>query len=166
VNISTVAPVVAKEFDIGKTEMRFIFRALVWSYVLFQIPDGWVSDWFGARRMSTGMVAYWSAMTGFTAAASDAASFAAIRFLFGIGVAGAFQLRRAPCPRSRHPSVGTNWLRSEESMNEQMFCRRRSKGWSSCHGQPRGGRLAQRIHDADLYDRRSDGRVYPWRICA
>jgi pimeloyl-ACP methyl ester carboxylesterase len=26
--------------------------------------------------------------------------------------------------------------------------------------------LAQRIHDADLYDRRSDGRVYPWRICA
>lgn len=27
-------------------------------------------------------------------------------------------------------------------------------------------RLARRIHDADLYDRRSDGRVYPWRICA
>jgi len=29
-----------------------------------------------------------------------------------------------------------------------------------------GTQLAQRIHDADLYDRRSDGRVYPWRICA
>jgi hypothetical protein len=26
--------------------------------------------------------------------------------------------------------------------------------------------LAQRIHDAHLYDGRSDGRVYPWRICA
>src|ERR1700734_1418818 len=35
-NISTVAPVIAKEFDIGKIEMGFIFSAFVWSYALFQ----------------------------------------------------------------------------------------------------------------------------------
>jgi MFS family permease len=89
-NISTVAPVIAKEFNIGKIEMGFIFSAFVWSYALFQIPGGWLGDRFGPRRMLTGIVAYWSAMTAFTAVASGAASFAAIRFLFGIGEAGAF----------------------------------------------------------------------------
>ncbi len=89
-NISTVAPVIAKEFDIGKIEMGFIFSAFVWSYALFQIPGGWLGDRFGPRRMLTGIVAYWSAMTAFTAAASGVTSFAVVRFLFGIGEAGAF----------------------------------------------------------------------------
>lgn len=89
-NISTVAPVIAKEFDIGKIEMGFIFSAFVWSYALFQIPGGWLGDRFGPRRMLTGIVAYWSAMTALTAAAGGAMSFAAVRFLFGIGEAGAF----------------------------------------------------------------------------
>jgi sugar phosphate permease len=89
-NISTVAPVIAKEFGIGTIEMGFIFSACVWSYALFQIPGGWLGDRFGPRRMLTGIVTYWSVMTALTAAASGLASFAAIRFLFGIGEAGAF----------------------------------------------------------------------------
>jgi hypothetical protein len=35
----------------------------------------------------TGIVGYWSVMTALTAAASGVASFAAVRFLFGIGEA-------------------------------------------------------------------------------
>ena len=89
-NISTVAPVIAKEFDIGKIEMGFIFSAFVWSYALFQIPGGWLGDRFGARRMLTGIVGYWSVMTALTAAAGGVASFTVVRFLFGIGEAGAF----------------------------------------------------------------------------
>jgi MFS family permease len=89
-NISTVAPVIAREFDIGKIEMGFIFSAFVWSYALFQIPGGWLGDRFGPRRMLTGIVGYWSVMTALTAMASGVASFAAVRFLFGIGEAGAF----------------------------------------------------------------------------
>ena len=89
-NISTVAPVIAKEFGIGKIEMGFIFSAFVWSYALFQIPGGWLGDRFGPRRMLTCIVAYWSVMTALTAAASGVASFAAVRFLFGAGEAGAF----------------------------------------------------------------------------
>src|SRR3984885_2429553 len=87
-NISTVAPVIAKEFDIGKIEMGFIFSAFVWSYALFQIPGGWLGDRFGPRRMLTGVVGYWSVMTALTAMASGVTSFAAVRFLFGIGEAG------------------------------------------------------------------------------
>lgn len=89
-NISTAAPVIAKEFNISKIEMGFIFSAFVWSYALFQVPGGWLGDRFGPRRVLTGVVGYWSVMTALTAAASGVASFSIVRFLFGIGEAGAF----------------------------------------------------------------------------
>jgi sugar phosphate permease len=71
-NISTVAPVIAKEFDIGKIEMGLIFSAFVWSYALFQIPGGWLGDRFGPRRMLTGTVTYWSVMTASPGGGADA----------------------------------------------------------------------------------------------
>jgi sugar phosphate permease len=70
--------------------MGYIFSAFVWAYALFQVPGGWLSDRFGARRVLGSVVAYWSIMTALTGAAFSAGSFIAIRFLFGIGEAGAF----------------------------------------------------------------------------
>jgi MFS family permease len=90
VNISTAAPVISKEFGFDKVTMGVIFSAFVWSYALFQVPGGWLSDRFGARKVLTGVVAYWSVMTAATAGAFSATSFMALRFLFGIGEAGAF----------------------------------------------------------------------------
>ena len=90
VNISTVAPVISKEFGFDKATMGAIFSAFVWSYALCQIPGGWLGDRFGPRRVLTMIVAYWSVMTALTAAATGAASFIALRFLFGIGEGGAF----------------------------------------------------------------------------
>jgi len=90
VNISTVAPVISKEFGFDKATMGAIFSAFVWSYALCQIPGGWLGDRFGPRRVLTVIVGYWSVMTALTAAATGAASFIALRFLFGIGEGGAF----------------------------------------------------------------------------
>jgi sugar phosphate permease len=90
VNISTAAPVISKEFGFDKITMGIIFSAFVWAYALFQVPGGWLSDRFGARNVLTGIVAYWSVMTAATAAASGAMSFVVVRFLFGMGEAGAF----------------------------------------------------------------------------
>ncbi|HKR19594.1 MAG TPA: MFS transporter [Stellaceae bacterium] len=90
VNISTVAPVISKEFGFDKATMGAIFSAFVWSYALCQIPGGWLGDRFGPRRVLTAIVGYWSVMTALTAAATGAASFIALRFLFGIGEGGAF----------------------------------------------------------------------------
>ena len=90
VNISTAAPEIIKEFGFDKITMGFIFSAFVWSYALFQVPGGWLSDRFGARRVLSCVVAYWSLMTAATGFASSATSFQAIRFLFGVGEAGAF----------------------------------------------------------------------------
>ncbi len=90
VNISTAAPIISKEFGFDKITMGVIFSAFVWAYALFQVPGGWLSDRFGARPVIGTIVAYWSVMTAVTAAASGAASFIVVRFLFGIGEAGAF----------------------------------------------------------------------------
>ncbi len=90
VNISTAAPEITKEFGFNKIEMGLIFSAFVWAYAIFQVPGGWLSDRFGARGVLTGVVTYWSIMTAATAAAFSGASFIIVRFLFGIGEAGAF----------------------------------------------------------------------------
>src|SRR5450756_1285479 len=90
VNISTAAPVISKEFGFDKITMGVIFSAFGWAYAMFQVPGGWLGDRFGARNVLTIIVSYWSVMTVATAAATGAVSFVVIRFLFGIGEAGAF----------------------------------------------------------------------------
>jgi sugar phosphate permease len=90
VNISTAAPIISKEFGFDKITMGAIFSAFGWAYALFQVPGGWLSDRFGARPVIGTIVAYWSVMTAATAAATGAGSFIALRFLFGMGEAGAF----------------------------------------------------------------------------
>jgi len=90
VNISTAAPLISKEFGFDKITMGAIFSAFVWAYAMFQVPGGWMGDRFGPRKVLTVIVGYWSVMTALTAHAGSAISFIVIRFLFGIGEAGAF----------------------------------------------------------------------------
>jgi sugar phosphate permease len=90
VNISTAAPLISKEFGFSKVTMGVIFSAFVWAYAIFQVPGGWLSDRFGPRGVLAGVVGYWSLMTVATAAAFSSASFIVVRFLFGVGEAGAF----------------------------------------------------------------------------
>jgi sugar phosphate permease len=90
VNISTAAPAISQEFGFDKITMGIIFSSFVWAYAIFQVPGGWLSDRFGARPVLASIVAYWSVMTAATAAATSAVTFVFVRFLFGIGEAGAF----------------------------------------------------------------------------
>jgi sugar phosphate permease len=90
VNISTAAPLISKEFNFDNVTMGFIFSAFVWAYAMFQVPGGWLSDRFGARTVLGTIVTYWSIMTAATGLAFNATSFYVVRFLFGIGEAGAF----------------------------------------------------------------------------
>jgi sugar phosphate permease len=90
VNISTAAPAISKEFGFDNVTMGVIFSAFAWSYALFQVPGGWLSDRFGARTVLATIVTYWSIMTAATGLAFNATSFIVLRFLFGVGEAGAF----------------------------------------------------------------------------
>src|SRR5712671_2189347 len=90
--ISSAVPSIQKEFGFSIVTMSWILSSFRWSYALFQIPGGWLGDRIGPRRALTLIVAWWSLFTSITAQAWNAGSMAAIRFLFGMGEAGAFPI--------------------------------------------------------------------------
>jgi sugar phosphate permease len=92
VAISSAVPVIEKEFGFSMVTMGWILASFRWGYALFQIPGGWLGDRIGPRRALTLIVAWWSLFTSATAFAWNAASMAAVRFLFGMGEAGAFPI--------------------------------------------------------------------------
>ena len=89
-NISVVAPSIMKDYGFSKITMGVIFSAFTWAYALGQVPGGLMGDRFGPHKVLSTIVAYWSLMTMITANAIGYTSFLVIRFLFGIGEAGAF----------------------------------------------------------------------------
>jgi len=70
--------------------MGYIFSAFTLAYAAFEIPSGWLGDYFGTRKALTRIVLWWSIFTALTAAATGFASLVMVRFLFGAGEAGAF----------------------------------------------------------------------------
>jgi sugar phosphate permease len=70
--------------------MGVIFSAFIWSYALFQVPGGWLGDRFGPRKVLSVIMAYRTLIAGMTAAALGFKSLWGIRFLLGVGEAGAF----------------------------------------------------------------------------
>lgn len=90
INIAAAAPLMMKEFDISKAQLGAVFSAFTWAYALFQIPVGVLGDKYGARKILCLSVTAWSVMTAVTACAWGFISLLVIRFIFGIGEAGAF----------------------------------------------------------------------------
>ena len=88
--ISAAAPVMSKEFGFDRFTVGVIFSAFAWGYSLLQIPSGWLADRIGPRRILSVIVLWWSAFTILTPVAWSATSMIVIRFLFGVGEAGAF----------------------------------------------------------------------------
>jgi sugar phosphate permease len=89
-NISVAAPAIAKEFALSKIDLGLVFSAFIWAYAIGQIPGGWLADRFGPRRVLLAIVPFWSLMTSATAFATGMTSLFGVRFIFGLGEAGAF----------------------------------------------------------------------------
>ncbi|MGA2895379.1 MAG: MFS transporter [Xanthobacteraceae bacterium] len=89
-NISVTAPEMAKEFGLSKVDMGLVFSAFAWAYAAGQIPGGWLGDRFGPKRVLLAIVSFWSLMTAMTAWTSGLLSLFGVRFVFGLGEAGAF----------------------------------------------------------------------------
>ena len=88
--ISLTAPAMMKDLGLSKVQMSFVFSAFTLAYGLFEIPTGWWGDRIGTRRVLTRIVIWWSSFTMFTAGAFSYGSLLVIRFLFGVGEAGAW----------------------------------------------------------------------------
>ena len=70
--------------------MGYVFGIFAVGYALFQIPAGWFSDRAGPRLALTIVVIIWSMFTAMTGAVFTAISLLVVRFLFGVGEAGAY----------------------------------------------------------------------------
>ena len=89
-NISVTAQAMSVEFGLSKTEMGLVFSAFAWAYALGQVPGGWLADHFGPKKVLLSIVSFWSLMTALTAMVTGFFSLFIVRFVFGLGEAGAF----------------------------------------------------------------------------
>jgi MFS family permease len=83
----------------GSADLRAAFTAFSLAYAIFEVPTGWLGDVFGPRVTLIRIVIWWSFFTALTALAGVAVAgytlvglttLVIIRFLFGMGEAGAF----------------------------------------------------------------------------
>jgi len=88
--ISITAPEMMRELSLSPLQMSFVFSAFTLAYGLFEIPTGWWGDRVGTRRVLTRIVSWWSFFTMATATAFNYTSLLLVRFLFGMGEAGAW----------------------------------------------------------------------------
>jgi ACS family glucarate transporter-like MFS transporter len=80
--ISIAGPEIKKELGLSAVQMGFIFSAFAWSYVVAQLPGGWLLDRFGSKITYFFSIFLWSTFTLFTGAAGFFAGGTAVAVLF------------------------------------------------------------------------------------
>jgi len=88
--ISSAKEPIAAELSLSDEAMGAVFSAFALGYALAQVPSGWLADRFGPRLALSVVVTAWSIFTALTGAARRFVPLLLIRFLFGVGEAGAF----------------------------------------------------------------------------
>lgn len=90
VAISITARHIMRDLHLSDVQMGFVFSAFTLAYGLFEIPTGWWGERIGTRKVLTRIVIWWSSFTVATAAAFSYGSLLIVRFIFGVGEAGAW----------------------------------------------------------------------------
>jgi ACS family glucarate transporter-like MFS transporter len=80
--ISIAAPGIRKELGLDAVQMGFVFSAFAWSYVIAQLPGGWLLDRFGSKTTYFFSIFLWSVFTMLTGTAGFFAGGAAVAMLF------------------------------------------------------------------------------------
>jgi MFS family permease len=80
------------------SDLKWAVTAFAFSYAVFEVPSGWLGDVYGPRRTLIRIVLWWSVFTSLTGFVyqsgflflSGLALLVVVRFLFGMGEAGAY----------------------------------------------------------------------------
>ena len=88
--IATLAPGITRDLGLSTIQMGYVFTVFQLAYALFEIPTAWWADRRGTRSVLSRIVLWWSFLTAATATAVNYPMLLAIRFLFGMGEAGAW----------------------------------------------------------------------------
>ncbi|MHC2336762.1 MFS transporter [Bradyrhizobium sp. USDA 4454] len=94
--LSIAGPALSKELHLDPVAMGYVFSAFGWSYVIAQVPCGWLLDRFGSKWVYAISIIVWSIFTamqglvGFLSAGAAVVLLFALRFLVGIAEAPSF----------------------------------------------------------------------------
>ena len=89
-SIGALAHLIRRDLGLSLDEMGEVFSAFALAYALFEIPTAWWADRRGTRSILVRIVTWWSVFTMATAGAFNYLSMLIVRFLFGMGEAGAW----------------------------------------------------------------------------
>ena len=94
--LSIAGPALSKELHLDPVAMGYVFSAFGWSYVIAQVPCGWLLDRYGSKWVYAISIIVWSiftamqGMVGFLSAGVAVVLLFALRFLVGIAEAPSF----------------------------------------------------------------------------
>jgi ACS family glucarate transporter-like MFS transporter len=94
--LSMAGTSMSKDLGLDAVAMGFIFSAFGWSYVIGQLPGGWLLDRFGSKRVYAASIFIWSLFTilqgtvSFLSVSVAITTLFALRFLVGLAEAPSF----------------------------------------------------------------------------
>jgi ACS family glucarate transporter-like MFS transporter len=113
-NLGIVAKYILDEYKFTTESMGLVLGAFSLGYALFHLPGGWLADRYGAGRVLTAAILWFSVFTALTAVAPSlpvlrllgpVGAFAATRFIMGLGEAAAIPVGN---------KLMANWLGEKE----------------------------------------------------
>src|SRR3954469_9598045 len=81
--LSIAGPAASKQLGINAQQLGYLFSAFGWTYVIAQIPGGWLLDRFGSRNVYALSVLTWSIFTFLQGYAGAFHATAALIVFFG-----------------------------------------------------------------------------------
>lgn len=88
--ISLVGVRIKSEFHLTNEQFGWVLAAFSVAYAAFEIPSGMLGDRIGQRAVLIRIILWWSFFTILTGFTNGLYSLIAVRFLFGMGEAGAY----------------------------------------------------------------------------
>jgi MFS transporter, ACS family, glucarate transporter len=88
--MNVVAKYVKADLGLNNQQFGYVLAAFSLAYAFFEIPTGALGDRIGARRVLTRVVLWWSLFTVLTGSVTGFIPLLLVRFLFGVGEAGAY----------------------------------------------------------------------------
>lgn len=85
VSMSVAAPAVAKEFRWDPGTMGIILSSFLWTYALFLVPMGWLTDKIGPRKLNAVAISLWSLAAMVTGMATNFVTMLMARLALGAG---------------------------------------------------------------------------------
>jgi sugar phosphate permease len=88
--ISTAGERISNDLGLSAVQWGWILGTFTLAYGIFEVPTGLLGDRLGAKKLLIRVVLWWSVFTVLTGFSTGFVMLLAVRFLFGIGEAGAY----------------------------------------------------------------------------